>query len=73
MTNMGWICPRCNTVWGPQIVSCTKCYNTYYPWQQPYPVYPTIWSGTVTTTSDVQWILRNNDNPDDEEPTGVAV
>ncbi len=75
MSNMGWICPRCSTVWGPQITTCTRCYTNYYPWQQPYPTYPTIWSGTSTTytSSGTQWILINNTDPDDEDPTGVAV
>ena len=32
----GWVCPRCNTVWGPHVWTCTNCSQSPHTYQWTY-------------------------------------
>lgn len=38
--NMGWVCPKCQTVWGPQVACCLRC----------DPRVPLAWASASSTT-----------------------
>ncbi len=33
--NVGWVCPKCGTVYAPHVMTCWKC-TPYQPWTITY-------------------------------------
>ena len=36
----GWVCPRCNNVYNPDTITCTKCSDSNYVPLPSIPYYP---------------------------------
>ena len=46
--NYGWICPKCNRVYGPMVQECCQCnFDKAQPYKGPTVTFTTTASGTV--------------------------